>query len=132
MHSNENGQGEIAIAIGVCLVGLVLLVGIPFTWVATKEWRKNISGQAALAEARSASKVKTERARADYESSKLNAKAEIERAKGTAEAVKIENGAITPSYVNYLYVKNLGKGKGNRVIYVPTETGLPILEAGKR
>ena len=87
-------------------------------------------GKAKLAEAYSATKVKTEKARADLESSKLNARAEVERAKGTAQAVKIENGAITPSYTNYLYVKNLNKS-GN-VIYVPTEAGLPILEAGKR
>lgn len=123
----EKAQATVVVAVTVC--ALLLLVGVPLTWIGTKEWRRDIEGRAKLAEAVNASKVKTERARADVESAKLNAKAEIARAKGTAEAVRIENGTITPSYVNYLYVKNLAKA---RVIYVPTEAGIPVMEAGKR
>lgn len=122
----EKAQASVAVAITACC--FLMLVGIPFAWISTKEWRRDIDGRSKLAEARNSSKVKTERARADVESAKLNAKAEIARARGTAKAVAIENGTITPSYVNYLYVKNLAKA---RVVYVPTEAGLPILEAGK-
>lgn len=122
----RSGHG-IALVCGI--LAFLLFVGIPLTWISTKEWRRDIDGRAKLAEAINASKVKTERARADFESSKLNAKAEVARAKGTAEAVTIENGAITPSYTNYLFVKQLAKAN---VVYVPTEAGLPVLEAGRK
>ena len=126
-YNTNSGTPWGGIAAGLLI--LVLLFGIPLTWIATKEWRRDVDGRAKLAEAVNASKVKTERARADLESSKLNAQAEVERAKGTAKAVEIENGAITETYINYLYVKNIRRGQ---VIYVPTEAGLPVLEAGKR
>ena len=62
----------------------------------------------------------------------MNAQAEIERAKGAAEAIKIENGAITPTYIQYLWVRQQNlSGKNTKVIYIPTETGLPLLEAGR-
>jgi len=37
-------------------------------------------------------------------------------------------------YLRYLYIQSLREveSAGGRVIYVPTEAGLPILEAGKR
>ncbi len=34
-------------------------------------------------------------------------------------------------YLRYLYIQNLEDSKG-QIIYVPTEGGLPILEAGQR
>lgn len=128
-YKQDVGAG---IIVGVALTTLLLgvFIGGPLLWKTTKVWRLEQDGKAKLAEAVSSTKAKTERARADYESSKLEAKAEVERAKGTAKAVKIENGAITDSYTQYLFVKNLHHSK--HVIYVPTETGLPILEASKR
>ena len=35
------------------------------------------------------------------------------------------------AYLRYLWIQNLESGS-NSVVYVPTEAGLPILEAGKR
>lgn len=40
------------------------------------------------------------------------------------------NFSINEGYLRYLWIDKLGAG--NQVIYVPTEAGLPILEAGKR
>ena len=66
------------------------------------------------------------------EAEKLNAKAEIERAKGAAEAIKIENGTLTQTYIQYLWVRNQNNLNEKTVIYIPTEANLPILEAGRR
>ena len=41
----------------------------------------------------------------NLEAEKLNAQAEVERAKGAAEAIRIENGSITPTYIQYLWVR---------------------------
>ena len=70
-----------------------------------------------------------EEAKANLEAEKLNAQAEIERAKGAAEAIRIENGSITPTYIQYLWVRQQSDLSNKTVIYVPTETNLPILES---
>ena len=49
-----------------------------------------------------------------------------------AEAMKIENGTLTSTYIQYLWVKNQENLNEKTVIYIPTEANLPILEAGKR
>lgn len=60
------------------------------------------------------------------------AQVEIERAKGVAESNKIIARSITPEYLRYHYINTLAAGGAGKVIYIPTEAGLPILEAGKR
>ena len=63
------------------------------------------------------------------EAEKLNAQAEIERAKGAAEAIRIENGSLTPTYIQYLWVRQQNDLNDKTVIYIPTESNLPILES---
>ena len=48
---------------------------------------------------------------------------------GAAEAIRIENGSITPTYIQYLWVRQQSDLSDKTVIYVPTETNLPILES---
>lgn len=94
-------------------------------------WQQEMSGRAEFAKAEQNRRILIEEAAANLEAEKLNAQAEVERAKGAAEAIKIENGSITEKYIQYLWVrqqKNLGD---KTVIYIPTETNLPILEAGR-
>ena len=46
--------------------------------------------------------------------------------------IKIENGVITPTYIQYLWVRQQNLSSDNsKIIYIPTETGLPVLEAGR-
>lgn len=87
-----------------------------------------MSGKAEFAKAEQNRRIKIEEAKANLEAEKLNAQAEIERAKGAAEAIKIENGSITPTYIQYLWVRQQNLS-ANKVIYIPTEASLPILEA---
>lgn len=94
-------------------------------------WQQEMSGKAEYAKAEQNRKIKIEEAKANLEAEKLNAQAEIERAKGAAEAIKIENGSITPTYIQYLWVRQQNANTNNRIIYIPTEAGLPILEAGR-
>ena len=48
-----------------------------------------------------------------------------------AEAIRIENGSITPAYIQYLWVCQQNANTNNKIIYIPTEAGLPVLEAGR-
>lgn len=73
-------------------------------------------------------RILVEQAKAEADAAKEEARAEIERARGTAQANKIVADSITEPYLRYLYINNLSD-TDNQVIYLPTEAGLPILEA---
>lgn len=99
------------------------------------------NGRAVLLESESSKKALIEEARAKNEAATLEAEAkikiaeaeaqaEVERAKGVAEANKIIGESLNnnQAYLKYLMIQGLNTGKGDR-IYIPTEAGLPILEA---
>lgn len=115
-------------AIAIIALAVAGLVGVPYYTV----WSQEMDGKAEFAKAEQNRKIKIEEAKANLEAEKLNAQAEVERAKGAAEAISIENGSITPTYIQYLWVRQQNLNSGDKVIYVPTEASLPILEAGKR
>ena len=116
----------VAVVVGVICLSLATLIG----WPTYRVWQKEMQGKADLMEARQNKQIMIETALANLEAEKLNAKAEIERAKGMSEAMKIENGALTPEYIQYLWVRS-NKFNQNTTIYVPTEANLPILEASR-
>ena len=92
-----------------------------------QEWEKKIIIEQASAENQSA----TLKAEARVKQAGAEAEAEIVRSKGVAEANRIIANSLqgNESYLRYLWIDKLGD---KSVIYVPTEAGLPLLEAGKR
>ncbi len=110
-----------------CIAVLVIAMAFIRPWY--NVWSQEMEGKAEFAKAEQNRKIKIEEARANLEAEKLNAQAEIERAKGAAEAIRIENGSITPTYIQYLWVRQQSDLSDKTVIYVPTETNLPILES---
>ncbi|MBD5358024.1 MAG: hypothetical protein HDR88_13625 [Bacteroides sp.] len=108
---------------------IVIIVAMAFIRPWYNVWSQEMEGKAEFAKAEQNRKIKIEEARANLEAEKLNAQAEIERAKGAAEAIRIENGSITPTYIQYLWVRQQADLSNKTVIYVPTESNLPILEA---
>jgi len=94
-------------------------------------WEQGMTGQAELKRAEQNRQIKIESAKANLEAEKLNAMSEIERAKGMAEAMMIENGALSEDYIRYLWVR---KNDFNRAttIYIPTEAGLPLMESTRK
>ncbi len=112
------------------LVGIaVFVVAMAFVMPWYNVWSQEMEGKAEFAKAEQNRKIKIEEAKANLEAEKLNAQAEVERAKGAAEAIRIENGSITPTYIQYLWVRQQSDLSDKTVIYVPTETNLPILES---
>ena len=97
-------------------------------------WEQGLKGQAELRRAEQNRQIKIQEATAQEESSKHLARAEVERAKGVAEANKIIGDSLkgNETYLRYLWIHSLDGDKQKTVIYVPTEANLPILEAGKR
>jgi regulator of protease activity HflC (stomatin/prohibitin superfamily) len=131
---NSKGQIEIVLllfaGIFVVCVFLFSLWGCPKYSV----YEQSMAGEAELAKATFNRQVKVREAEATMEASTLLAKAEVERAKGIAQANKIIGESLKDhkEYLNWLYIEALKENKAAQVIYVPTESGLPILEAGKR
>lgn len=124
-------KNVLLIILGVCLFVLTLMLGIPKYNV----WQSKIAietaennGKAQMAQAEQNRKIQVEEAKANLESQKLNSLAEVERAKGMAQAIEIENGKLTTKYIQYLWVRNIDKMSGEK-IYIPTEANLPLLEA---
>lgn len=95
-----------------------------------------LGGEAELQRAESNRKIAIEEANAKKEAAKALAEAEVIRAEGVAKANKIIGDSLknNEGYLRYLYISNLAETEtqGNKVIYIPTEAGLPILEAGNR
>lgn len=96
-------------------------------------YNQRMQGQAMLAHAQSAKEVAVAEAKAKMESADLLAQAEIKRAYGVAQANKIIGESLrgNESYLRYLWIQNLENNTGTSVVYVPTEAGLPILEANR-
>lgn len=93
-------------------------------------WAKSLSGKAQLAEAEYNRQIAVLEAKAKMDAAKELAQAEIERAKGVAEANKIIGDSLkgNKEYLQYLYITGLENAaeKGAKTIYIPTEGGMPI------
>jgi len=137
-HTNSTLNKEFAtaaavwIGIGTFLVGggIASCAYIKPKW---NVWSAQMQGEAEYAQAEQNRRITVLEAEAKLEAAKSLAAAEIERAKGVAQANEIIGKSLkdNEAYLRWQWIQNLESGS-NSVIYVPTEAGLPILEAGKR
>lgn len=116
----------------ILFIGLIVLMmwGCPTYGV----WQQAKSGEAELRKAEFSKQIIQKEAEARMIAAESDAQAEIIRARGMAEAMEIENGQLTPTYNQYLFIRNMTEfaEAGNAtIIYVPTETMIPILEANR-
>lgn len=134
---NEGGQSETAGAIGLGMVALFILCALLAlgAWGCPKYdvYSKTMSGQAKLAEAQSSRQVVIAEAKAKEEAAEHLANAEVKRAQGVARANEIIGNSLkgNDAYLRYLWIDKLGDND-HSIIYIPTEAGLPLTEAGRR
>lgn len=114
------------------LIIIALVWGVNWGYKTYKIWACRKDGQAELAHAEYNRKIKVYEAEAFKESAIYLAEAEVERAKGVAQANKIIGASLkdNESYLRYLWVQGLQTNQ-MQTIYIPTEAGMPILEAGR-
>jgi len=95
-------------------------------------YQQDLEGEAELARATQNRQIKIQEAAAIKESAKDLAEAEIIRASGVAKANAIIGESLKNNgeYLHYLFINNLEHTQ-NQIIYIPTEAGLPILEANR-
>lgn len=116
----------------VLLITIVFLILSSAILPVYSVWEQEMSGKAELAKAEYGKQVAVQEAKAKLDSSTLLAQAEVERAKGVAQANKIIGESLKENedYLRYLWITDVaGSNIDKTVVYVPTETNLPILEA---
>ena len=123
MKHSQRGEGEAWILGGIfilCIVIAVGMVGCPQYNV----YSSRLDGEAALAKANSTKQVLV-----------TQAEAEKEAAKSQAEAIRIVGQASKdfPEYRQQQFIQAFGEAmqsdKIEKIIYVPTEANIPIVEA---
>lgn len=142
-NASKHPKGYASLVSLVIILFVCVIAGGMYGCPKYRIYSETLRGEAALREAEWTKKITIEDARAKEESSTLIAQArvtqakaegeaEIVRAKATAEANTIIGQSLkdNESYLRYLWIQGLKDGSGER-IYIPTEAGLPILEAGK-
>ena len=153
MHPNRN-----AIAFGglaFLLIAFVFIISISlWAWPKYKVYSMEMNGKASLKEAEWSKQILIVEAKAQEQAALMQAKArvtlaqaegeaklvrakaegkaDIELAKAAAQANEIIGKSLknNEAYLRYIWIKGLQDGNGER-IYIPTEAGMPILEAGK-
>jgi len=121
---------ETKVFVGAVTVLIVIVLGLMLLIPRYNVWRAEMAGRAQLAQAEQNRQIMVLEAQANYEAEVLNARAEVARAMGAAEAMQAVEQSLTPMYIKYLWVRQLNLA-GSSVIYIPTETNLPLLEASR-
>lgn len=132
----ENKSTIIGVSVTFIVLGFIVIAGLwgmGALYKTYKVWSYAQDGKAELAKAEWTKKILTETAKAELENAKLKSEAEVARAHGVAEANKIIGDSLkgNEDYLRYLWITNMNESNKD-VIYIPTEAGMPILEAGKR
>ncbi len=118
----------------VCGMFVAGLAGVWYGYKTVQVWGAEMSGKAVLAEAEFSRQVRVQEAQAKADAAELEGQAELTRADYAARAnLALAEGLGGPeAYLRYLYIRMLEEqDNAGQVIYIPTEAGMPILEAGR-
>jgi hypothetical protein len=137
-YGNDGGSDAAKVGWAAGGVGWLLLVLLGIACLGLwgcpqyRVYEQRMAGEARLREAESSRQIVVEEARAKEHSAKMLAAAEIERAKGVAGANEIIGASLkdNPEYLMWLWIEKVSDND-NSIVYIPTESGMPILEASR-
>lgn len=118
----------------IAFIGIILIVSLIVVYPLMKPWLASQVGKAELAQAEQNRQIAILEATAKKEAAVQLAQAEIERAKGVAQANQIIGDSLKANedYLRYLWITEVASNQqGKTTVYIPTETNMPILEAGR-
>jgi regulator of protease activity HflC (stomatin/prohibitin superfamily) len=129
----KSQRGNTAVIVLIVLAAVAFIVSLFFVLPMWNVWSSGLQGEAELKQAEWNRQIAIKEAEAKKNAAVMLAEAEVERAKGVAQANKIIGDSLkgNEDYLRYLWVDSLQHTK-DQIIYVPTETNLPILEASRR
>ena len=119
---------------GIVIASILFILFLIFGYQWFRVFSAEQTGKAELAQAEWNRQIIVRQAQAKKDAAVLEAEAEVLRAGGVAKANEIvAQGLGGPEgYLRYLYIHMLEESSDKQIIYIPTEAGLPILEAGRR
>lgn len=128
----KSNQGSAAAGtLFLVLVGIIVVAAFMFVGPYYRVWSQEKRGQADLAEARFNRQIAVEEADARAESARIESKGRLDAAKFEAqsnEALIDSLGGDPERLISFRMIDQLAKAN---VVYIPTEAGMPILEAGR-
>ena len=124
METSKSIIGTVVVFIVLGFIVIGGLWGLGALYKTYKVWSYAQDGKADLAKAEWTKKILTETAKAELENAKLKSQAEVERAKGVAEANKIIGDSLkgNEDYLRYLWITNMNEAS-KEIVYIPTEAG---------
>ena len=119
------------IVIFLALLSAVIIPALMVIMPIYNVWASKKRGEAELAEANYAEQVAIAQAKARKSAATLNKESEIIEAQAVEISIKTIGSMLqkNPSYNVWQWIKMMDKDNNKSVIYVPTESNLPILEA---
>jgi|SRR3990167_888770 len=130
MKGITEAQAVLTTVVVVAFVIGLAFAGLPVYGV----WASEQHGKAELAQADYNRQIAVVESEAKLKAARNLADAEVERAKGVAQANKIIGDSLRENedYLRYLWITDVaGANIDKTVVYIPTEANLPILEAGR-
>lgn len=130
----ENSTSTVVAWFAGVIAVIVLFIGIIWGWQTFRVYSAGQAGKAELAQAEYNRQIIVRQAQAKLDASQLEAEAAVAHAKGVKESNDIISNSLggPEGYLRFLYIQMLQDSDNKQVIYIPTEAGLPVLEAGKR
>lgn len=124
----------VKVGIGVVVFLMLLIGGCTAGSPQYNLYKSNTEKKQIIGEAKARADAAFYEAERNKEIAQANADAEVIRAKGVAAAQEAITETLTPQYIQWLYVDQMDSmaetGKAT-IIYVPTEGGIPVMEAGR-
>lgn len=126
MTLNQRGEAGVGSIVMVTVAVVVLLLAMFVGWPMYRVWQQGLEGQARLARADQERRILVTQAQAEKDAAQLR-----------ADAIKIMGAAAKdfPEYRQQEFMASFGEAlrEGNiqQVVYVPTEAGIPVLEANR-
>jgi len=123
-------DGRVLATLAIFILASLVFFGLVIP--AMKPWWATQTGKAELAQAEQNRQIAILEAQAKEQSAIHLANAEVNRAQGVAQANRIIGDSLKENedYLKYLWITDVaGANIDKTVVYVPTETNLPILEA---
>lgn len=121
------------IAILIAIVA-VLVLWVLFGYPIWRVWASQKQGEADLQQAHKEQQIQVSKAQGRLDAAKLNKEAAVIEAEAVSAQIE-KIGANLKNhdlYLKWQWIKMMEEKPDSSVIYVPTEAGMPILEAGKR
>ena len=124
-----NFPGAAAI-VGLTIMVVMIIGGGMYGCPRYAVYSATLEGEAAYAKAEQDRQIIVRQAMAKRDAAVLEAEAEVNRARGVAQANQIIGQSLAgpegAAYLRYLWVNRLDEPQQREVIYIPTESNLPM------